>query len=130
MYVTHIATYNWYISSQDDMFRDVLKLDFNELFSEENSQKSTPKMIWKKQDDSEDEDDDEARQKQWDEIMEQPIPVIRKIPVIGTKSGLMQLQLSLTFAQIFAKEYWEGNNCFNPTDLVKILASKDQEEDL
>jgi sulfur relay (sulfurtransferase) DsrC/TusE family protein len=128
MYVTHIATYNRYISSQENVFRDILNLDFDELFSEENLQKLMPKMLEKIQDAPQDKDGYQAHQKQWEEELEQPLPVVRKIPVKNSKSGLVQLHLSLTFAQIFAKEYWEGNNSFNPLDLIKMLASKSQEE--
>jgi hypothetical protein len=126
--VTHIATYNRYVSSQEDIFQDILNLDLDELFSEENLQKFTSKMMWNMHDAPQGEDDDKARQKQWEEELRQPIPVIRKISVKSSKPGLAQLHLSLTLTQVFAKEYWKGNNNCNPSGLIKMLASTFREE--
>ena len=123
MYPTHIATYNRFMGAQGKDTEDILDLDYDEIFSEEKLQQA-------EQDDSElsDYDSNEANRKKLDVLLKKPIPVVRRVPVKNTQVGLDHLQLSLNFAQLFARAYWDGKENLVPMDMLSLLFEKDDEE--
>ena len=83
LYITHVATYNRYMSATSDNIQEVMNLNFDELFSDVNT-----------------EDDGLSKElaksgvpisqidNQIEKMIDQPIPTIRKIAVNGSKSEL------------------------------------------
>jgi hypothetical protein len=123
MYPTHIATYNRFIGAQGKDAEDMFDLNYNELFSEEKLQQTEQDYNAFSHHDSE-----EAVQQKFEAMAKQSIPVVRRIPVRNTQSGLGQLQLSLTFTQLFAKAYWDGKEDFGPMDMFSLLFERDGEK--
>ena len=123
MYATHIATYNRFVSTQNKAAEDILDLDYDELFSEEKLQQAEQNYSGFSNNDSE-----EAAREKFDAMLKQPIPVVRKTSIKNTQESLNQLQLSLTFAQLFAKTYWDGKEDFGPRDMLSLLFGNDEEK--
>lgn len=123
MYATHIATYNRFTEVQGKNAEDIGNLDHNEVFSEENLQQAAQKI-----DLHELSSDEEEMEKKWEKMMEQPIPTVQKLPVKNSRSGLAQLQLSLTVAQLFAQACLKENKDFRFKDMFSLLAKVNEEE--
>jgi hypothetical protein len=121
MYVTHIATYNRFTGTQDA--EDILNFDYDEIFSEEKLQQA--EQDFSKFSPNENKDSEEAREK-FEAMLKQPIPVVRRVPVKNTQADLNQLQVSLTFAQLFAKTYWDGKEDFGPIDMLSLMFESDK----
>jgi hypothetical protein len=122
MYPTHIATYNRFTGVQGKDAEDTLDLDYDEIFSEEKLQQAEQDYSGLSNNDSE-----EVTREKFDALLKQPLPVVRRIPVKNTQVGLSQLQFSLTFAQLFAKAYWDGKEDFGPMDMLSLLFEKKDE---
>ena len=124
MYPTHIATYNRFMGSQGKDAESILDLDYDEIFSKEKLQQAEQDYnAFSHTDNKED-----AREK-FDALLNKPIPVVRRVSVKNTQVGLNHLQFSLTFAQIFAKAYWDGKEDLGPMDMLSLLFDKDEEEE-
>ena len=95
----------------------------DEIFSEEKLQQA--EQDFSKFSNNENNDGEEAREK-FEAMLNQPIPVIRRVPVKNTQADLNQLQVSLTFAQLFAKAYWDGKEDFGPLDLLSLMFESDK----
>lgn len=102
LYITHVATYNRFMSADLENAQDILSLDFDRLFSEENLQAAY--------------DEEESRHSR-------SIPVVKKIAISGTKGELNRLKLIMGIHMQTAQEFWNGNTTCSPGEIIHKMIS-------
>ena len=127
-YITHIATYNRCVSSSGEAVPEILAMGPDKLFSNDNLQVETLLDNDDFQRIAENPEDLSLLKSRLDEIINQPLPVIQKMPVTGTKYGLSTLEARLMIQMLLAQEYWNGNiNCTIKEIWNKIAEFADEE---
>lgn len=128
LYVTHIATYNRRFAALGETLPDILAPD--KLFSDDNIPTGT---VFNKNDFHkipETAGDIDQLKFRLDAAINQPLPVIQKMPVTGTKQGLDALEARLLMNMVIAKEHWDGNTTCSMGDIIHKMVEAFEEEAL
>ncbi|MCD6056428.1 MAG: hypothetical protein K0R12_1390 [Gammaproteobacteria bacterium] len=118
LYITHIAIYNRCISTSGDTIQDIVNMDLDDLFSSANMQME-PLLDRANKDPKDSTEIGERLEK----IINEPLPVIQKLTVTGTKQGLSSLEMKLMLNLMLAMEYWNGNTSCTLMDIINKMAA-------
>lgn len=129
MYATHIATYNRLTSIKEQEEENALNLDYDKIFDEEKLQQIEYEQDFSKFSNNENRDSEEVAQENFEEMINRPIPVIRRTAIKNNQAVLNHLQFSLTIVQAFAKAYWDGKQDYSMADLLCELFQKNEAEE-
>lgn len=115
LYITHIASYNRYLTATSETLSEIMNMNFDDLFSDVKTQMDFPF-------------EEVSRNKgafsstEWakhlDKMINSPLPVVTKLPVKGTKAELSRINTVLMINMALAQEYWEGNTTCTSMDII------------
>ena len=114
LYLTHVATYNRFIKVTSDNIQGLMNLDYDALFSKENLQNGG--FAWNEIVDKTTGDVCKIESSENSDI--NTVPIVKKIPISGTKPELSRLQFILNLNMAVAHEHLKGNTSCTVGDII------------
>ncbi|WP_155081786.1 hypothetical protein [Piscirickettsia salmonis] len=122
--LTHIATYNEMMTGYKDNLEKQFKIDFNQLFSEDNIDALNPEESLNKLKAAADNAPDSENKMELfvDELetqMDKPMSLVEKFPVHFYEEGISGINFQLNMRQQLACEHYKGNTHLTTKDIIQ-----------